>query len=122
MYGRAYVVMGMVLTLIHLLLNMKYYKFAKMASSQEPPTKSIVYSLASRSYASIVKYTWDTKQFLLSTYIEHLKTQFFETFQTLQWKQTEWQIYFRRSAVVQTDSNKRRSVYHDCWKSVSNHI
>ena len=61
----AYVVMGMVLTLIYLLQNMKYYKVAKMANTHEPPTKHTLYS-----YASIVKHIWDTKQFLLSTYIQ----------------------------------------------------
>ena len=54
--------MGMVLTLISLLQNMKYYKVAKMASTQESPTKHSLYS-----YASIVKHIRDTEQFLLST-------------------------------------------------------
>ena len=45
--------MEMVLTLISLLQNMKYYKVAKMASTQEPPTKHTLYS-----YAIIVQHIY----------------------------------------------------------------
>ena len=73
MCAKSYVVMGMVLTLISLLQNMKYYKVTKMASTQEPPTKHTLYG-----YASIVKHIRDTISF--NHIIQHLKTQFCKTF------------------------------------------